>query len=84
MSCQASNRLPAEIISHCVQLYFRFWLSYRDVEAMMAERGVVVSYESIREWCLKFGAAYAKRIRSRGPRPGGRWHLDEAFEMIDF
>src|SRR5213593_2243580 len=76
------HRFPAEIISHCVWLYFRFSLSFRDVEEMMAERGVVVSYESIREWCLKFGAAYAKRIRAYGARPGDRWHLDEVFLKI--
>jgi len=76
------HRFPAEIISHCVWLYFRFSLSFRDVEEMMAERGVVVSYESVREWCLKFGAAYAKRIRAHGPRPGDRWHLDEVFLKI--
>ena len=73
------HRFPPEIISHCVWLYFRFGLSFRDVEDMMAERGVVVSYESVREWCLKFGAAYAKRIRAHDPRPGDRWHLDEVF-----
>jgi hypothetical protein len=66
------HRFPAEIISHCVWLYFRFCLSYRDVEEMMVERGIAVSYESVREWCLKFGGAYAKRIRSRGARPGDR------------
>lgn len=49
---------PAEIISHCVWLYFRFSLSFRDLEEMMAERGIAVSYETIREWCLKFGGAY--------------------------
>jgi putative transposase len=53
-------------------LYFRFSLSFRDVEEMMVERGVVVSYESVREWCLKFGATYAKRIRAHDPRPGDR------------
>jgi len=76
------HRFPAEIISHCVWLYFRFSLSFRDVEEMMAERGVVVSYESVREWCLKFGATYAKRVRAHGPRPGDRWHLDEVFLKI--
>src|SRR5216684_8980334 len=76
------HRFPTKIISHCVWLYFRFSLSFRDVEEMMAERGVVVSYESVREWCLKFGAAYAKRIRAHGPRPGDRWHLDEVFLKI--
>ena len=72
-------RLPAVIISHCTWLYFRFALSYRDVEEMMAERGVTVSYESIREWCLKFGGGYTRRIRSCPGRLGDRWHLDEVF-----
>src|SRR5260370_3963926 len=76
------HRFPAEIISHCVWLYFRFCLSYRDVEEMMAERGVVVTYETAREWCLKFGGIYAQRMRSRSPRPGDRWHLDEVFLKI--
>jgi len=82
VSLYKGHRFPAEIVSHCVWLYFRFSLSLRDVEEMMAERGVVVSYESVREWCLKFGAAYAKRIRAHGPRPGDRWHLDEVFLKI--
>ncbi len=76
------HRFPAEIISHRVWLYFRFTLSFRDVEEMMAERGITVSYEAVREWCLKFGGAYAKRMRSRSPRPGDRWHLDEVFLRI--
>jgi putative transposase len=76
------HRFPSEIISHCVWLYFRFSLSFRDVEEMMNERGVTVTYESVREWCLKFGGAYAKRMRSRSPRPGDRWHLDEVFLRI--
>ncbi len=59
-------RFPTEIISHCVWLYFRFSLSFRDVEEMMNERGVKVTYESVREWCLKFGGAYAKRVRAYG------------------
>jgi putative transposase len=76
------HRFPAEIISHCVWLYFRFSLSFRDVEEMMAERGVVVSYETIREWCQKFGQSYAKRLRARRGRLGDRWHLDEIFLKI--
>ncbi len=76
------HRFPSQIISHCVWLYFRFSLSFRDIEEMMAERGVAVTYESIREWCLKFGGVYAKRLRSRSPRPGDRWHLDEVFLKI--
>ena len=76
-------RFPAVIISHCTWLYFRFALSYRDVEEMMAERGVTVSYESVREWCLKFGGTYTKRIRSCRGRLGDRWHLDEVFLRIN-
>ena len=77
------HRFPAEIISRCVWLYyFRFCLSFRDIEEMMRERGIIVSYETIRWWCLKFVEAYAKRIRSRSSRPGDRWHLDEVFLKI--
>jgi putative transposase len=77
------HRFPSEIISRCVWLYFRFALSYRDVEEMMHERGVNVTYETVREWCLKFGHLYARRLRSRSPRPGDRWHLDEVFLKIN-
>jgi putative transposase len=76
------HRFPAEIISHCVWLYFRFSLSFRDIEEMMAKRGMVLTYETVREWCSKFGGAYAKRMRSRSPRSGDRWHLDEVFLKI--
>src|SRR6202162_5263012 len=75
-------RFPATIISHCVWLYFRFSLSYRDVDEMMAERSVVVSYETIREWCQKFGQSYAKRLRARRGHLGDRWHLDEVLLKI--
>jgi putative transposase len=70
-------RYPAEIISHAVWLYFRFSLSLRDVEELLAERGVTVSYETIREWCAKFGPAYALELRRRRRRPSDKWHLDE-------
>ncbi len=73
------HRFPKEIISHCVWLYFRFALSFRDVEEMLAMRGVVLTYETVREWCLKFGQIYANELRRRSPRPGDRWHLDEVF-----
>ena len=63
------HRFPAEIISHCVWLYFRFALSFRDVEEMLAMRGVSVSYETVREWCLKFGQTYANGLRHRSPWP---------------
>ena len=77
------HRFPAEIISHCVWLYFRFALSFRDVEEMLAMRGVSLSYETVREWCLKFGQTYANNLRRRSPRPGDLWHLDEVFLKIN-
>ena len=67
------RRFPAEIISHCMWLYFRFSLSYRDVEEIMAARGVNLSYETIRDWTLKFGGSYAKRRRSIAARAGDHW-----------
>jgi putative transposase len=76
-------RFPAEIISHAVWLYFRFSLSYRDVEELLAERGVVVTYETVRQWCRKFGQTYANDLRRRRARPGDKWHLDEVFLMIN-
>jgi len=77
------HRFPAEIISHCVWLYFRFALSFRDVEEMLAMRSVSLSYETVREWCLKFGQTYANGLRRKSPRPGDRWHLDEVFLKIN-
>jgi hypothetical protein len=77
------HRFPAEIISHCVWLYFRFSLSYRDVQEMMAERGVIVSHEAVRYWGRKFGQGYANQLRRRRPQPGDTWHLDEAFLTIN-
>src|SRR6185437_10803893 len=76
------HRFPAEIISHAVWLYHVFSLSLRDVELILAERGIVVTHESIRNWCRKFGAEFAKRLRRRRPRPGDTWHLDEVFTRI--
>ena len=76
------HRFPAEIISHAVWLYHVFSLSLRDVELILAERGVVVTHESIRRWCRKFGADFAKRLRRRRPRPGDTWHMDEVFIRI--
>jgi hypothetical protein len=70
------HRFPAEIISHCVWLYFRFCLRYRDVEELMRERGVLLTYEAVRYWCRKFGQAYADQLRHRRPRPGDKWHLE--------
>ena len=77
------HRFPAEIISHCVWLYFRFTLSFRDVEEMLAMRGVTLTYETVREWCLKFGQTYANDLRRRVPRLGDQWHLDEVFLKIN-
>jgi putative transposase len=77
------HRFPAEIISHCVWLYYRFSLSYRDVEELMAERGVLLSHEAVRYWCWKFGQTYANQLRRRRPQPGDTWHLDEVFLTIN-
>jgi putative transposase len=76
------HRFPTEIISHAVWLYFRFCLSYRDVEEMMAERGVTLTYEAVRYWCRKFGQVYAHQLRRRHSRFGDKWHLDEVFLSI--
>ncbi len=77
------HRFPPEIISHCVWLYFRFCLSYRDVEELMAMRGVTLTYETVRDWCRKFGQTFANNLRRRSPRLGDRWHLDEVFITIN-
>ncbi len=71
------HRFPAEVIRHAVWLYFRFTLSLRDVEEMMAQRGVDVSYETIRCWTIKFGPQFARALKRRRPAPSPRWHLDE-------
>jgi putative transposase len=76
-------RFPVEIISHGVWLYHRFPLSFREVQEMMLERGIVVSHETIRQWCAKFGQTYANGLRRRRPRPGDKWHLDEVFITIN-
>jgi putative transposase len=77
------HRYPVEIIDHCVWLYLRFTLSLREVEEMMLARGVVVSYETIRRWCAKFGPVCAAELRRRRPRPGDKWHLDAVFVGIN-
>ena len=73
----AGYRFPPEVISHAVWLYFRFPLSLRMVEEMLAARGIIVSHESVRQWALKFGQDFANRIRRRLPRAKDKWHLDE-------
>ena len=77
------HRFPGEIISHAVWLYHLFSLSLRDIELILAERGVLVTRESIRYWCRKFGAEFARRLRRRRPRPGDTWHMDEVFIRIN-
>ena len=77
------HRFPKEIIAHAIWLYFNFNLSYRDVETILAERGIIVSYEAIRYWCLKFGHAYSRKLRRHRARPGDTWHLDEVFIKIN-
>ena len=75
-------RFPPDIISHAVWLYHRFCLSFRDVEDLLAQRGVTVTYETIRQWCQRFGPVYARRLRRRRGRMGDTWHLDEVFVTI--
>jgi putative transposase len=75
-------RFPPEIIGHAVWLYYRFSLSFRDVEDLLAQRGVEVSYETIRQWCEKFGRTYAARARRKQPKLGDTWHVDELFVKI--
>ena len=77
------HRFPAEVIAHCVWLYHRFPLSFREVEELLLVRGVIVTYETIRQWCAKFGPVYAAGLRRRQPRPGDKWHLDEVFLTIN-
>ncbi len=76
-------RFPQDIIAHAVWRSFRFNLSYRDVEALLAQRGVVVTYETIRQWCRTLGQQYASQLRRRRAQPGEKWHLDEVFLKID-
>jgi putative transposase len=76
-------RYPIEVIGHAVWLYHRFALSLRDVEELLADRGVVVSYETIRSWCATFGPDYANQLRRWRARPGDKWHLDEVFIRIN-
>ena len=71
------HRFSRDVIAHAVRLYLRFALSFRDVEELLAERGIVVSYESVRRWVAKFGTLYAEELRKRAARPGRMWHLDE-------
>jgi len=80
--CYRRHRFPPEIIQHAIWLYLRFTLSYRDVEELLAERGLDLSYETVRRWVLKFGPMITRRLRRRRPRPSDRWHLDEMVVRI--
>ena len=77
------HRFPAAVIQQAVWLYFRFPLSLRDVEDMLSQRGIDVSYETVRRWSFKFGLAYARKLRRSHPRADTRWHLDEVFVSIN-
>ena len=77
------HRFPTEIISRAVWLCHVFSLSLRDVELLLAERGAIVSFKTIRRWCLKFGPTVADRLRGRRPKPGDTWQLDEVFLRIN-
>jgi putative transposase len=76
------HRFPSEIISHAVWLYHRFCLSFREVEELLAERGITVTYETVRQWCRKFGPAYARKLKKRQGCLGDTWHIDEVFVTI--
>jgi putative transposase len=78
----ARHQFPPDIIRHAVWLYLRFTLSFRDVEDLLAERGLDVSYETIRRWVLKFGPLFARELRRRRHRPTSQWHLDEMAVLI--
>ena len=78
----ARHRFPAEVISYAIWLYFRFPLSLRMVEEMLAARGIEVSHETVRQWAMKFGQSFAHQIRRRLPAPGDKWHVDEVVISI--
>jgi putative transposase len=77
------HRFAIEVVEQCVWLYYRFSLSYRNIEEMLAKRGVQVSYETIRAWCHKFGSLYTALLRKQPSRIGSKWHLDEVFIKIN-
>ena len=81
-STYKGHRFPPEIISHAIWLYHRFTLSFRDVEDLLAERGITVSYEAIRCWCIKFGSPYARSLRRKQVRLGDICYVDEVFITI--
>ena len=82
VSSYAGYRFPAEVISHAVWLYFRFPLSLRMVDELLAVRGIIVSHETVRQWALQFGQEFANQFRRRLPRAEDKWHLDEVVLTI--
>src|SRR4028119_1692120 len=78
----ARHRFPPEVIRHAVWLYLRFTLSFRDVEELLVERGLEVSYETVRRWAVKFGPMFARNLRRLRPKPSNTWHLDEMVVSI--
>src|ERR1700691_633707 len=79
----AGYRFPPEVIDHAICLYLRLTLSFRDVEDLLAERGIAVSYETVRRWVNHFGPMSAAQLRKRRPKPHATWHLDEVYLKID-
>ena len=79
----AGYRFPPEVIDHAIWLYLRFTLSFRDVEDLLAERGIAVSHETVRRWVNHFGPMIAAQLRKRRPKPHATWHLDEVYLKID-
>lgn len=82
-SLSRRHRFPTDFISYCLWRYFRFALSYRHVEQIRARRGLTLTFETVRQWCLKFGHTCATGLRRRSPRPGDRWHLAELFSKLN-
>src|SRR3712207_9371838 len=81
-SSYARHQFPAEVIQHAVWLYLRFTLSYRDVEELLAKRGIETSYETVRRWVVKFGPLFARNLRRLRPKPTSTWHMDEMVVTI--
>ena len=79
----ARKRRPGHERSHAVWLYYRFALSFRDVEDLLAQRHITVTYETIRQWCVTFGSGYARTFQRRRGQQGDTWHLDELFVMLN-
>ena len=83
MNIYKCHRFPPDIISYAVWLYFRFNLSHRDSEYLLAQRGIIVSYESVRLWCIRFGQKYANRLKRRHTGYGDTFYIDEIFVKIN-